>query len=163
MSRCFIPVPVLSALYSEATRLAPLETGGVLLGAESGGDLWIDAAVDAGPLAIHEPTRFVPDHDYQEHAIGELYRSSGRSLEYLGDWHSHPDGSENLSRSDIQTLNSIAAFGPARQSSPIMMIIWGGPQWKPSVWRMARRKPLISLQGRIDRLEPILIAQRGEA
>jgi integrative and conjugative element protein (TIGR02256 family) len=136
MPSCFIPHAVLTKMYSEAAKRAPLETGGVLLGLTTPTDVWIEELIGPGPTARHNETRFVPDHEYQEQAIADSYAVSGRRLAYLGDWHSHPDGPLSLSSRDLQTLRNIARHKRARQPRPIMAIVAGGPSWAARVWRV---------------------------
>lgn len=127
---------VLSALVEEASRAAPAETGGVLLGyrAAPDGEPVATHAVGPGPGAIHERHRFVPDHEYQLAEIARLYEESGRRLDYLGDWHTHPGGAAYLSQSDRATLRRIAAARAARASRAVMLILAPGPDWEPSAW-----------------------------
>ena len=84
----WLSATVLSALVEEADRLAPMETGGILLGfwAEEEIQPVVLEMLGPGPNAIHERYRFVPDHDYQIGAIARRYHESGHRLQYLGDW-----------------------------------------------------------------------------
>jgi integrative and conjugative element protein (TIGR02256 family) len=127
---------VLSALVEEADRMAPLETGGVLLGYRPEGDEpVVTDAIGPGPNAIHKRYRFVPDHDYQIHEIDRLYRDSGRLLEYLGDWHTHPGGLAELSTSDLAAIRAIATEKEARVPRPVMLVLAPGPDWALHAWR----------------------------
>ena len=144
--RCFVTRQVIEAALAEAEAKKPLETGGVFLGLYAGQDVWIQHIIGPGPAAVHEPARYVPDHEYQEQEISRLYKQSDRRFTYLGDWHSHPSGPEALSPTDIATLKSIARYVQARQPRPIMMIIAGGSPWHVAVWqlrlpRMLRCRP----------------------
>src|SRR3546814_7384631 len=64
-----------------------------------------------------------------------LFRSarSGRRETYLGDWHTHPDGTDVLSRADKATLRRIARTPDARAPRPVMLIANG----EPEQWRIA--------------------------
>jgi integrative and conjugative element protein (TIGR02256 family) len=132
----WLPSDLLSLLAAEADRTSPLETGGVLLGylAESGKDFVVTSVLGPGPDAVHERHRFSPDHPYQLQAIEQSYHESGRVLEYLGDWHTHPKGIAELSSLDLATLRRIAAFKHARISSPVMLVLAPGPEWNPKAW-----------------------------
>jgi integrative and conjugative element protein (TIGR02256 family) len=127
---------VLTFLTEEADRAAPDETGGILLGYWTGqhGDPVITHAIGPGPGAIHERERFVPDHEFQTLQIARLYEASGRRLQYLGDWHTHPGADAYLSGKDEATLKQIAMHRDARAPKPVMLILAGGPEWLPSAW-----------------------------
>lgn len=106
---------------------APKETGGIFLG------YWADDAtavitdvVGAGANALHKMDSFEPDHDWQSKQIALLYEESGRRLEYLGDWHSHPNSRKaRLSFRDKRVLKRIAQHKPARSPHPLMGIVYG--------------------------------------
>ena len=75
----WIPSGVVDKLLADAQTWAPAETGGILVG------YWVDAsvvvitdAVDAGPAAVREPTRFSPDAAYQRARLADIYLASGR-------------------------------------------------------------------------------------
>jgi len=139
----WVDVSILDTMLREANNAAPFETGGVLLGYRTGpkDETVVTHSVGAGPDATRESSRFVPDYDFQEMEIARIYENSGRVLSYLGDWHSHPQGSEHLSRKDILTLRRIATSVDARVPSPIMLVLAGGPEWSVAGWqgRIVRR------------------------
>jgi integrative and conjugative element protein (TIGR02256 family) len=118
------------------------------------------AAAGVGPQAAHSRTRFLPDHDFHESEIARIYEESGRRITYLGDWHTHPQGSGHLSHRDLKTLASIAADSRARAPIPLMTIL-AGLKWSLFVWkgelvqrRFARAKLVV---------EPVRFAQIGPA
>jgi integrative and conjugative element protein (TIGR02256 family) len=149
-------------MLEEATRRAPNETGGVLMGYADrhGHSFLVENAVGPGPQAAHSRTRFLPDHDFHESEIARIYEESGRRITYLGDWHTHPQGSGHLSHRDLKTLASIAADSRARAPIPLMTIL-AGLEWSLFVWkgelvqrRFARAKLVV---------EPVRFAQIGPA
>src|SRR4051794_35166071 len=100
-----------AAMIAEANRAYPTETGGILMGywARPNLEAVVTRVIGPGPNAIHTPVRFVPDTEYQERKIAEVYARSGRLETYLGDWHTHPGSScGKLSRQDRRTLRRIA-------------------------------------------------------
>lgn len=139
-SQLWIGHNLVTSLEAEATRTMPCETGGVILGYYSadGGDLVITHALGPGPNAFHDETRFVPDHEFQVREIARLYHESGRRLQYLGDWHSHPGGSGELSAQDRATFQTIARCKEARAPQPVMLILAGGVEWQPHAWQYVR-------------------------
>lgn len=112
-------------LHRTAWASYPDETGGVLLGHRMPSDglgSSVRHVVGPGPAAVHEPRRFRPDHDWQAAQVAELW-ARDQSLEYLGDWHTHPGGSTTLSPLDKAALRVIAAAPDANQTSPVMLIV----------------------------------------
>jgi integrative and conjugative element protein (TIGR02256 family) len=127
-------------MTAECERRAPTETGGVLMGyrADGSDETVATHVIGPGPNAIHEKFRFVPDHDYQLAEIARLYESSGRRLEYLGDWHSHPDAEGYLSGTDLETLARIARSRTARVEKPVMLVMGGRGGWNAFAWVQER-------------------------
>lgn len=137
---------VLAAMAAEAARAHPCETGGVLLGYWSSppSEVVVTDLVGPGPRAVHEPTRFVPDADYQEAEIARRHLADPARCCYLGDWHSHPRGGAGLSWKDRKTLRRIAVDPAARAPEPLMVILVPGSDPAIAVWclRLTRRQIL---------------------
>ena len=124
----------------EADERSPLETGGVVLGVADGVNVWIEAFVGPGPNAHHTRTTFVPDAEYQDRRIAEIYEAFDRRISYLGDWHTHPTASPQLSWRDRRTLRVISREAKARQTRPLMLIFGEGPSWNAIAWRYLGRR-----------------------
>lgn len=129
----------LDRALNEADRAYPLETGGVLLGWRTSATRVVVAdLIGPGPGAQHHKVWFRPDADWQQDQIAARYAQSGRTVTYLGDWHTHPDGTPALSRKDLRTLRRIARHADARVPQPVMAVLAGGPEWRLAV-RQPRR------------------------
>ncbi len=113
---------VVSLMTEEANKQYPLETGGVLLGWKQKQEFVIADVVGPGPTAKHDKHTFYPDHDWQVTNIETRFRLSGGQLNYLGDWHTHPNTKAQMSSLDNSTLRHISISVP----SPLMMILGGG-------------------------------------
>lgn len=151
----WISSDVLAFLCAEASSAAPNETGGVLLGYRVGSpsEPVVTSALGPGPKAVHELSRFAPDYEYHESEVARLYRESDGCLQYLGDWHSHPNNPGHLSECDAETLHRICLDSGARAPHPIMVILSYGPQWLPIAWSARKRRDLFGTKVIIDRLE----------
>lgn len=119
----WIPTALLAQLHDLVREHAPLETGGMLLGWRNHGKVAIDATIDAGPGALRNRTGFTPDGHWQQQQLAAIYEQSGRTVTYLGDWHSHPHGPARPSGQDRKTAAAIAASEQARTPYPITLIL----------------------------------------
>ncbi len=144
---------VLAEMEAEAERHFPSESGGVLLGYRPPGHrraLQVTEVVGPGPRARHRRHRFEPDGAWQATEIAAAYERSGRTVTYLGDWHSHPRGSGRPSGLDRATARKIARSPKARAPRPLLIILFG----EPESWRLAarsyRRRGLRPLRALID-------------
>lgn len=144
-----MPHGVLCAMKGGAARVAPLETGGVLMGYSVGrSDIVVTRSIGPGPRAVHGKTRFIPDHDFQEVAIAASYSASGRRHGYLGDWHSHPNGDVELSRQDRHAPRTIAAAPDARMPFPIMAVLGGPTTSDLGIWQYVGYLRAMRIAGR---------------
>lgn len=132
-----MPQSILDRLKAEASSLAPLETGGMLLGYVADNGQSIDAVVEEivgpGPDALHGRFRFLPDGRWQRSQMLKAFYASGGVVTYLGDWHSHPNGGRAPSRRDLKTVRAVARRRRARTPNPLSAILYGGDQ----DWRLA--------------------------
>jgi integrative and conjugative element protein (TIGR02256 family) len=122
------------AMIHDADVSPSVETGGALLGYWSEDQAVITASIGPGPNARHGKTEFCPDQRFHEEGIAQHYLASNRVEGYLGDWHTHPAGSERLSRRDCRTLAKIARSSSARAPRPLMAVLHGGAPWQLAVW-----------------------------
>lgn len=118
-----------ATLVGEAVRTLPLETGGIVMGR------WLDSTaaritdvIGPGPDAKHEPRSFDPDQDWQESEVARIWTSRAGDVEYLGDWHTHPDGRAYPSRGDSKAAELIASSSEAGAERPIIMIVAVSPK-----------------------------------
>jgi integrative and conjugative element protein (TIGR02256 family) len=134
-----IPTALSQALIADARWHAPKETGGVLLGYRDRCLSSVTELVGAGPGACRQRHRFDPDSAWQRERIAERYKRSGRTLCYLGDWHSHPLGG-GPSALDRATARRIARALAARCPHPIMLVaVRDGGEWALRAYLYGRR------------------------
>lgn len=110
-------------MVEEGLRKFPLETGGVIMGFETDAAVFLTAIIGPGPRAVHRRRSFTPDTEWQSARVAEVYARSGRTENYLGDWHTHPRGTASVSLTDMLAARSIARYAPARCPRPTMLII----------------------------------------
>ncbi|WP_238462143.1 Mov34/MPN/PAD-1 family protein [Paraburkholderia tagetis] len=154
MTRMWIDSIAFDEMLGEARRAYPLETGGVLAGYIAGnGDPVVQHLIGPGPNAQHIRQRFHPDHDWQCRKLDEIFEMSSGQTVYLGDWHTHPDGSPHMSWLDKRTLRGIARHRDSAVARPIMMIGAGGVErWTWQVHRYSGDR-MVGLSISIDVLE----------
>jgi integrative and conjugative element protein (TIGR02256 family) len=123
-------------MTTEADRMTPLETGGLLFGywSSDGRQAVIAEVTGPGPSARHSKTEFIPDDNYQDRMIDEIYARSGRRNQYLGDWHTHPCGEDALSYKDRRTLQRIAKSAEIGLSAPLMAVLASKHEWRLCFW-----------------------------
>jgi integrative and conjugative element protein (TIGR02256 family) len=129
--------------------MAPLETGGVLLGYwVNETSLVVTAIIGPGPEAKHTSNNFLPDAEYHDKAIQEHFLASECRETYLGDWHTHPSGTAYMSSTDKKTLDRIANSEAAHAATPVMLILGESEDWYPKAW--IRRRGRRWFEGRFD-------------
>lgn len=133
-------------MCAEAGALAPLETGGMLLGYrvenEGVSEAVIEQILGPGPDALHGRTRFLPDGSWQRRQLTRIFLESGGTTTYLGDWHSHPCGSASPSPLDLKTARTIARSRRARTPHPLMAIVSSRNEgtWELTAHRYAAKR-----------------------
>jgi len=149
MRRVWLSFQALAAMIAEGHRCEPLETGGALIGYWASSDeAVITCIVGPGPAAEHELTAFTPDHGFHQNEIDRIYRATGRTETYLGDWHTHPRNGACLSDKDIRTLKKIAHHQPSRLAHPLMAVL-ALEKAELVVWCCVEHKRLQPWSGRV--------------
>lgn len=145
--RSLIPVVwiderLLESMEAEAALHGPDETGGMLIGYWSdSGDAVITDTIEGGPGAVRRPSRFLPDGQWQQERLDEIYIRSGRVHTFLGDWHSHPLGGLRPSLRDRDTAKKVAKSKEARASQPLTLICAKREgHWRWAVFGYRRRR-----------------------
>ncbi len=112
------------SLLNEAIDRYPFETGGIIMGTWlADGTAIIADVIGPGPSAEHTRSSFDPDQEWQEQQTANIWTHQSGRVEYLGDWHTHPNGSTRPSRRDHGVALTIASSTDARAPKPIILII----------------------------------------
>jgi integrative and conjugative element protein (TIGR02256 family) len=119
---CWIRRKAYESLISEARRWPMRETGGALLGYREGEAALVEWVLGPGPKASHGYSHFEPDAAWQQSEGERIYAASGRTIAYLGDWHTHPHGGPYPSRQDRETAKLIATDEGFRAPRPLYAI-----------------------------------------
>jgi integrative and conjugative element protein (TIGR02256 family) len=142
MANVWIAQGLIDEILLEVERFFPLETGGAFFGYYSKkNDVVITHLIPAGPRAKHKKYSFEPDQSFQLEMMAELYFKHNAAIGYLGDWHSHPKHTANLSRRDEKTLLNIALSNTSKCPYPIMLIVGSLPkEWTVNCIRFVEGK-----------------------
>lgn len=142
LSTVRIGAAAVNTIIAETTEALPLETGGMLIGYWGPGtsEAVVLDVIGPGPAAMHTRAGFLPDGEWQQQQLEEVYHRSGRIHTFLGDWHSHPHGDASPSARDRQTARAVASEGEARTPHPITLILAVTPALVLSALVRRRRK-----------------------
>ncbi|WOF41717.1 Mov34/MPN/PAD-1 family protein [Sphingopyxis indica] len=122
---------IMAEMEDLASSSFPLETGGILLGWRDGNDRIVTGLIGPGPRALHGRHMLLPDGVWQRAQLRAIFDSTGGDLDYLGDWHTHPDGLAAMSEIDKRTLSKIER----RVKAPLMAILAGAETgWDRGAW-----------------------------
>lgn len=122
-SRCWFDRRAHDELIAEARRWRLRETGGALLGWREGDQTVVARVLGPGPEAKHRRTSFEPDATWQYAQGRKIYEESGRTVAFLGDWHTHPFGAPRPSRQDQRTAVMLATDSRFRTPIPLYAIL----------------------------------------
>lgn len=142
--------PVWEFLFShDQTRSNATEAGGILMGHRAGGHIHVISAT--GPLQNDKRTRLSFDRlDAGHQQIAhDSWASSGGSIDYVGDWHTHPQDIPIPSQKDYIEWKKLTKVLP---SSHLFAIVGtsGNRLWLgygtalPEILPLTRLKPQIS-------------------
>lgn len=114
-----------------------LEAGGVLLGRILIGtnDVVVDEVTVPGPHDRRSRFGFVRAERPAQEAVNLAWTRSAGELNYLGEWHTHPEDDPTPSRHDYSDWQRLVATQRYEQESLFFVIV--GRQWIRA-WELAR-------------------------
>jgi len=113
---------LLEQMYHLSMTQYPKEFGGILSGIQLN-DVW--TIVDFQPPKKYQnsATGFTRDAGSLNIYLESAFDQSKGQIEYLGEWHSHPDGSTKYSFNDRKSMIEIADDAKIKNDSPLLLII----------------------------------------
>jgi integrative and conjugative element protein (TIGR02256 family) len=123
--RLCVDEELLRTVLSIRREKLPNETGGVLLGSF---DLerrivYVVETIPSPPDSIERPMAYIRGCGGLLEAVHEVERKTGGMLQYVGEWHSHPDGfSVEPSGDDRAEFEWLAGYMEADGLIPLMLI-----------------------------------------
>lgn len=120
-SSIHISKSVLQTIEEETTFHYPNEFGGVFIGYKSNENFIITNILIPDEYK-NGKTIFVREPGTLNERLSEIYNRTNGKIQYLGEWHSHPDGPTNPSSTDINAMKEIANDKNINIDKPILMI-----------------------------------------
>lgn len=114
MTRVLINPEVVKAIKHEMNLFPRRECAGALIGEiEAGGSvIKVLKATSSGPRAAHYLGAVSPDVTFLNR---EIERAERDGLQFIGEWHNHPDNFASPSPSDVQTILTIMSDNELKQ------------------------------------------------
>jgi len=113
---------LLNQMYLLSMRHYPNEFGGILVGVQNDNDVIISD--------FEVPNKFDNNkNQFTRHAsklnkyLHESYSKSNGKLEYLGEWHTHPNTNPNFSRNDEESMKELAEDPKVKTNHPALIIL----------------------------------------
>jgi proteasome lid subunit RPN8/RPN11 len=119
------------AEIEECSRLNfPNEFGGVLIGSylNEYKELVISGIICPDKFKS-SPVRFEPDHNDLNKKLKQLHKEREGKIEYVGDWHSHPNSSNQFSAPDLQSIQDVAKSKTVNTHNPVLLIAAYGDEY----------------------------------
>lgn len=120
----------------------PNEFGGILMGSYL--NSYIDLVIS--DIIVPEkykssPTKFEPDHKELNSLTKEYYKQFNNKVIYIGDWHSHPNGSNHFSQPDFNSIKDVANSKTVNIKNPILLIVsFGDDYFEPGFYVFDKNK-----------------------
>ena len=114
---------VLEKIEENSRKHYPNEFGGILMGSyiNSYIDLVISDIIIPDKFKC-SPTKFEPDHKDLNLKTKEYFNHFDNKIIYVGDWHSHPNGSNEYSQPDFKSTRDVAKSKTVNINNPILLI-----------------------------------------
>jgi integrative and conjugative element protein (TIGR02256 family) len=103
------------------------EAGGIFLGYRRGGHLHITVATVPQPSDQRKRYWFKRSTNHHQQVALQHWKASGQMMDYLGEWHTHPEQHPAPSQLDLSEWRKICEVRP----HPMVFAIlgWGGELW----------------------------------
>lgn len=115
---------VLEVIRMYGLKYYPKEFGGIFLGhySENGKDAYITEVVVPTKFKSRK-TEFTRHPDNLNVRIKQVYDLSEGKINYIGEWHTHPNGAGQFSATDIETMKDISGDIDVKIDSPLLVIV----------------------------------------
>jgi integrative and conjugative element protein (TIGR02256 family) len=123
--RVYITNSAVHTLKAESLAKPGFETGGVLVGFTDTTlhAVVVVAASGPGAHAEHGPTTFSRERAFCQSFLDYYAQSTNEIVDFVGEWHKHPEPNPKPSRVDIQTYRRLAADPQCHCELPLVLIV----------------------------------------
>jgi integrative and conjugative element protein (TIGR02256 family) len=122
LSKVLVEPSVLSLIYGHRQfAVARLEAGGILLGFRRDPHLHVTTATEPRESDSRARTRFDRRDASHHRAAIDAWHTSGGTMDYVGEWHTHPETSPRPSSLDLFEWRKICS----RTATPMVFAICG--------------------------------------
>lgn len=120
-SKVFISNHLIERLYTVSLLHYPKEYGGILTGIRKNNLTYI-LDFETPKMIENSDNEFVRHVENINFHLKSIYDSSDGTLEYLGEWHSHPNSSPEYSSNDQKSMIEISNDPDVKTNSPMLII-----------------------------------------
>jgi [CysO sulfur-carrier protein]-S-L-cysteine hydrolase len=123
----FLSEIILDKIRAHIASHSPKEFGGIFSGLRRESSYFI---IDIVLPEKYENSRvqFTRHPDNLNIYLKNVYGNTSGAIEYLGEWHSHPGGSNRFSGHDLTTMKAIASDDGVKMENPLLLIIAHPPK-----------------------------------
>ncbi len=118
-----IPAEILDKIRQLGLEFHPREFGGIFLGKTSPNCSKITITELVIPTEYEsKPNGFTRHpHNLNDRIKDEYNRSEGE-INYVGEWHTHPNGKSQFSKKDLKAMAAISALTEVKTATPLLLI-----------------------------------------
>lgn len=113
---------LLEQIYRSSMTEYPNEFGGILAGIRLG-NIWTIVDFQEPTKYQNSSVSFTRDASSLNVYLQKVFEESTGQIEYLGEWHSHPDGSTKWSNNDRVSMIEIAEDVNIKVENPLLLVI----------------------------------------
>lgn len=118
-----IPAAILQQIRVLGLRFHPKEFGGIFLGQRSDDGKEINITEMVLPTKfVSKSTVFTRHPDNLNQRIAQVYKETNGQVNYVGEWHTHPNGNSQFSGKDLKTMQEISKSSEVKTSTPLLLI-----------------------------------------
>ncbi|MCF8276153.1 MAG: Mov34/MPN/PAD-1 family protein [Flavobacteriales bacterium] len=118
-----LPEKILQQIQHLASQHYPKEFGGIFLGSSVDETTTLISCSVIPDKYVSDKTSFTRHPDNLNDEIHRAYNESNGQINYLGEWHTHPDGSPNYSTKDLNTMRDIGESDTVVTDHPLLLIM----------------------------------------
>lgn len=133
--RVKLPESIYEEVQKCIEKFYPNECGGIFVGTIDNGNTAVISEMMLPKKFRSTPIYFVRVADLLNKWLEKIFQRDGGNTIYLGEWHSHPNGSPYPSNTDLKAMEDIANNNDVRISTPLLLIVaYNGEVYKEKIY-----------------------------